>query len=222
MSPKVSDAPTRRAAAQQAAMTHQTAGREQTKNEPFSSQRGEQEVARWPGGLFLVGIHGGAGVTTLAQAGVGHDAGRRWPASPVPGFGAPHPLKGPTVPLPVGMPPNPRGLQGLPPGGVLLVVRETAAGLAAASGAAEVVANGKEIPAWLTMLGLVVVAAGPGRPARLVRERLPLVSGWFPRTWCVPWIAELLALDVDQVRYCTPLKAAIPPSLYKLQDLERN
>lgn len=220
MSPRVSNVPTRPVAAEQAAMTHQTTGGEKTKNEPSSSRRGE-EVPRWPGGLFLVGIHGGAGVTTLAQAGVGRDAGRRWPVGPVPGFGAPHPVYGPTVPLPTDAPPRPPGMQGVPPGGVLLVVRETAAGLATASRAAEVVKKGAEVPPWLTVLGLVVVAAGPGRPARLIRERLLLVSGWFPQTWRVPWLNELLAIDVDQVRYCAPLKAAIPSSLYKLQDLER-
>jgi len=217
MSPRLSDVHSRQAKAQQPVMA-QSRGRMPAKNEPTSPTC--EEVTRWPGGLWLVGVHGGAGVTSLAQAGVGLDGGRRWPQSPVPGVGTPHPVKGPTVPLPPVSGVRSPDAQGVPPGGVLLVARETASGLDTASRAAASVQRNR-VPDWLYVLGLVVVAASPNRPARLVRERMQLVPGWFPQLWYVPWVPELLAIDVNQVRYCGPFKAAIPPSLYKLQQLER-
>ncbi|BAL86496.1 hypothetical protein AMIS_12760 [Actinoplanes missouriensis 431] len=153
--------------------------------------------------MWLVGIHGGAGTTTLAAAGVGEDGGRRWPKQPP---------AAETRQSPAG--------EDLPIGGLLLVVRETAAGLKVATKAAEAVQRG-QIPDWLQVLGMVVVAAGPGRPARLVRERTALVGGWMPEVWRVPWVPELLALDTHQVRDCKPFQAAIPTSLYELQELRR-
>ena len=110
--------------------------------------------------------------------------------------------------------------QGFSPGGVLLVTRESATGLATATKAAAAVQNEK-VPDWLEVLGLVVVAASPARPAKLVRERLDLVAGWFPQVWRIPWVPELLAIDVEHIRYCAPFKAAVPKSLYALQDLGR-
>jgi hypothetical protein len=184
------------------------------------SSGGDEEVTRFPGGLWLVGIHGGAGTTTLAAAGVGRDGGRRWPKQPQPTVGTPDPLSGPTVDLPTVQPRRSPATQGLPPGGLLLVVRETAAALTVATKAAEAVQRG-QTPDWLQVLGMIVVAAGPGRPAKIVRERTALVGGWMPQIWRVPWVPELLAIDTDQVRYCKPFKAAIPKSLYELQELRR-
>jgi hypothetical protein len=170
---------------------------------PQNHRSGESEtVTRFPAGLWLVGIHGGAGTTTLAAAGVGIDSGRRWPKRPEwskPGL---RPAPGP------------------PPGGLLLVVRETAAALTMATKATAAVQQGR-VPDWLQVLGLVVVAAGPGKPAKIVRERLELAKGWMPEVWRVPWVPELLAIDAHQVKDCTPFTAAIPPRLFALQELRR-
>jgi hypothetical protein len=218
MSPRLSDVLARqgRSQAQRSGMTHSPTV-PPVENEE-DSERGAGS-SRWPGGLWLVGIHGGAGVSSLSAAGVGRDSARRWPTSPAPGSGYSDPLSGPTVSLPV-VDRTRSGSQGFPPGGVLLVTRESATGLSTATKAAASVQRGN-VPDWLEVLGLVVVAAGPARPPKLVRERLDLVAGWMPKVWRIPWVPELLAIDLEHIRYCAPFKAAVPKSLYALQDLGR-
>lgn len=137
-----------------------------------------------PGGVFLTGCHGGAGVSTLAALGLGIDVGAR--------------------------PPRPAVI----PSGLFLVARMSASGLSAASTAAEVVINGG-LPGQ-HLLGLIAVAAGPGRPPRIVRERVELVGGWVGRVFRVPWVADLLATDLANVPQCQALLRAIPADLIDL------
>jgi len=114
---------------------------------------------------WWLGVHGGAGVSTLAaMAPGGADAHRRWP----------DPAKG--GPLPV-----------------VLVARSHAQGLARARAAARQWAAA-DVPEGLRLAGLVLVAAGPGRlPGHLV-DQVRLLRAVVPALWSVPWMPELLDL----------------------------
>lgn len=150
---------------------------------------------RMPGGVWLMGCHGGAGVSTLAAFGIGVDAGwRRWPQ-----------------------------LQAAP-AGLLLVARLSASGMRAAAAAAETCLS-PHLPQGLRLLGLVVVAAEPGRrPPQLARERLELVTGWVPAVFRVPWVPLALAIDTDpaSVARCDQLRRAIPKELLELVEATRS
>lgn len=107
-------------------------------------------------GAWLLGVHGGAGVSSLLRAGVpGRDAGRTWPAT----------------------------------GPVVLVARSTTHGLERARDAARQHASGSASPEAL-LVGLVVVAAAPGRTPPRIASLLDLVSGAYPRVWEVSWVEE--------------------------------
>ncbi|MEU5959214.1 DUF6668 family protein [Streptomyces sp. NPDC047525] len=112
-----------------------------------------------PGWLWL-GVHGGAGVTTLQSAVPGgRDAGRLWPAP----YGAiTHP--------------------------VVLVCRSSYGGLMAARAAIVQWASG-QVPG-IELLGLVVVADAPGKLPRPLRDLMRLVAGGVARTWSVQWMEE--------------------------------
>lgn len=130
----------------------------------------------WPP-LWWVGCHGGAGVTTLARmTGIGAEMGAAWPL----------------------VPPEWR----IQP--VVLVARGSAAGTHAAVGAVEqwrrrAVSN-------VRVMGLVVVAASPKRPPKIVTERLQLLGGWLPSIWRVGWVETLLAAD-------DPMDVGVPPDV---------
>jgi hypothetical protein len=147
-----------------------------------------------PGGIWLMGCHGGAGVTTLAGLGIGRDAGwRRWPTLTA------------------------------APAGLILVARISATGMAAATISAETCnrplmdsSNRPRLPAGLTLLGLVAVAAAPGRPPKIARERLDLIAGWVRTVWRMPWVPEALITDEKQVPDCQALQRAVPAELRDL------
>jgi hypothetical protein len=135
----------------------------------------------WPP-LWWVGCHGGAGVSTLAAlTGLGAQMGPAWPH-----VAADWRIQS-----------------------VVLVARGSAAGIRAASGAVE---------QWRTkrvtgvrVLGLVVVAASPKRPPKIVTERLQLLAGWLPSTiWRVGWTETLLAAD-------NPSDVGVPPDVQALR-----
>jgi hypothetical protein len=135
----------------------------------------------WPP-LWWVGCHGGAGVSTLtALTGVGAEMGPVWPQVPADWRIQP----------------------------VVLVARGSAAGIRAASGAVEQwrsrgVTN-------VRVLGLVVVAASPKRPPKIVTERLQLLAGWLPKSiWHVGWMEALLAAD-------NPADVGVPPDVQALR-----
>jgi hypothetical protein len=134
-----------------------------------------------------MGCHGGAGVTTLAGLGIGVDAGWR---------------RWPQVRA--------------APAGLLLVARLSAWGMRSAAAAAET-CLGPRLPPELRLLGLIVVAAEPGRRMpQLARERLELVAGWLPAVYRMPWVSMTLGVDPDSVARCEPLRRAIPKDLIEL------
>ena len=124
---------------------------------------------RRPGGPgWLLGVHGGAGVTCLQRAGVElADAERAWPALHADSADGPEP----------------------PPAGVVVVCRSTVGGLHAARDAALEHATGRA-PAGVVLAGLVVVADAPGRLPAALRALRATVGGTFPCRWDVPWLAE--------------------------------
>jgi hypothetical protein len=133
-----------------------------------------------------MGCHGGAGVTTLAKLGIGQDAGWR---------------RWPEVTT--------------TPAGLLLVARMSAWGLRSAYVAAETCMSPRKPPEY-HLLGLIVVAAKPGRQPKVARERLELVAGWVPAVFEVPWVTEALETDSDAIAQCEPLRKAIPEELTQL------
>ena len=126
------------------------------------SDADDSAVASW----WWLGVHGGAGVSTLAELlpGGAH-AHRCWPD---PAFGGPR--------------------------AVVLVCRTHLAGLERARDAARQWAS-SDVPAGLLLGGAVAVADAPGRLPRPQSEALRLLSGAVPRLWTVPWIEELRAVD---------------------------
>jgi hypothetical protein len=109
--------------------------------------------------LWWVGVHGGAGESTLGRLVPGWSAaGHAWPRT-TPSYSMTR---------------------------VVLVARSHAAGLQAAQKAATQWAAGA-VP-LTELLGLVIVADAPGRLPRPLRDLAALVSGGVPRTWHLPWI----------------------------------
>ncbi len=109
-------------------------------------------------GLCWLGVHGGAGETSLAHLVPGWPAaGHAWPRT------ASH-----------------------TPTRVVLVARSSMSGLRAAQAAATQWAAG--LVPNVEVLGLVIVADAPGRLPRPLRDFAQLVRGGVPRTWSVPWI----------------------------------
>jgi len=110
--------------------------------------------------VWWLGVHGGAGESTLARLLVGsRSAEHAWPRPPATTY---------------------------VPTRVALVARSHASGLRAAQKAATHWAAGA-LPD-VELLGLVVVADAPGRLPKPLRELAALVSGGVPQTWHVPWI----------------------------------
>jgi hypothetical protein len=110
--------------------------------------------------LWWVGVHGGAGESTMAQLLPGtRAAGHRWPIPP------------PPVPTPV-----------------VLVARTNGSGLRAAQRAAIEWASG--VVQGVAVLGLVLIADAPGRLPRVLDDFADIVGGGVPRVWDIPWIEE--------------------------------
>lgn len=108
--------------------------------------------------LWWLGVHGGAGESSLAAlfpGGTAADHG--WPRT-----------------------------AGSAPARVVLVARSNMRGLRAAQAAATQWAAG--LVPNVEVLGLVIVADAPGRLPRPLRDFAHLVGGGVPRTWNVPWI----------------------------------
>ncbi|MEV5960566.1 DUF6668 family protein [Kribbella sp. NPDC051952] len=110
--------------------------------------------------LWWVGVHGGAGETTLSLLLPGtRAANHRWPIPP------------PPVPTPV-----------------ILVARTHGSGLRAAQRAAIEWASG--VVQGVAVLGLVLIADAPGRLPRVLDDFADIVGGGVPRVWDIPWIEE--------------------------------
>jgi hypothetical protein len=110
--------------------------------------------------LWWVGVHGGAGETTMSQLLPGtRAANHRWPIPP------------PPVPTPV-----------------ILVARTNGSGLRSAQRAAIEWASG--VVQGVAVLGLVLIADAPGRLPRVLDDFADIVGGGVPRVWDIPWIEE--------------------------------
>ena len=112
---------------------------------------------------WALGVHGGAGTTTLLRVLTGGaDAQRRWP-----------------------------DVQGTAGGvQVLLIARTDARGLDAAQQAVqEFAACGA--PASVEIAGLVLMADAPGKLPGPLRDRIRMLEGACSRIWQVPWVPEL-------------------------------
>lgn len=130
------------------------------------------EHSRTGGTYWWMGAHGGAGEATMA-------------ALDPNGAAAGH-----------AWPLHPAGSH------VVVVARETAKGLQAATNARKHHASG-ELPD-ITILGLVTIAAAPGRTPADITRRLRLLEKAYPRHRRIPWRADLITtpdpteIDVDR------------------------
>lgn len=110
--------------------------------------------------LWWLGVHGGAGETSLSRLAVGTQAaGHAWPMPNMPGI----------------------------PSRVVLVARTHYAGLMAAQQAAREWASGSLGDA-IRLDGLVLVPDQPGRLPKSLRQLAQLVAGGVPRNWTAPWM----------------------------------
>lgn len=108
--------------------------------------------------LWWLGVHGGAGESTLAAlVSDWSSADHAWP--------------------------RPSGDEAAR---VVLIARSSMRGLRAAQAAATQWASG--LVPFVEVLGLVVVADAPGRLPRPLRDYAQVVAGGVPRIWRVPWI----------------------------------
>jgi len=144
------------------------------RREPAPSRAGDH--------VWLLGAHGGAGVSTLRrsleQAGIlAADAGRAWPM-----------------------------VDGRP---VIVVARTHGRGLAAAQAAALQYLSG-HTPPDTVLLGCVLVPDGPGKlPRATSGAARSLVSSVYAETLAVPWAEEYRLLDPEQDEDWPPLPAEL-------------
>lgn len=125
-------------------------------------------------GLWLLGAHGGAGVSTLCRwVGPAGDAQRQWPG----GHGRQSPF-------------------------VVVVTEESVAGMNRAHGLVRQYATGGA-GEHARLLGVATVARVPGRRPQQVRQRrdvlaglLAQISGGNARMWAIPFVAGLNTLEL--------------------------
>lgn len=111
-----------------------------------------------PAVLWIVGAHGGAGESSLAELDdTWRPGGHAWPC-----------------------------VNGSQPARVVVVARTSSRGLLAAKSAAKQWATG--LVQGVELLGLVLIADAPGRLPKPLRDFSKVVAGGYPRTWQVPWI----------------------------------
>jgi hypothetical protein len=105
-----------------------------------------------------MGVHGGAGETTLEQLLAGsRAAAHAWPVA--------------------------RSTKALP--SVVLVARTNARGLEAARRAATEWASGAVL---VQLCGLALIADAPGRLPKPLKDFAQVVAGGVPRVWHLPWV----------------------------------
>ena len=127
---------------------------------PDTADRLPRREAAWPATVWWLGVHGGAGESTLAALAAGtRPAGHAWPIPVTPG--TTH--------------------------RVVLVARTNYAGLTAAQRAAtewgsNILGEGVHVA------GLALVADAPGRRPKALRELAQVIAGGVPRVWSLPWI----------------------------------
>ncbi|MFE5285616.1 hypothetical protein ACFRAQ_11690 [Nocardia sp. NPDC056611] len=132
-----------------------------------------------PGGgraplVWLLGVHGGAGATTLAHVlAPAADSYRRWPGV----FERESPF-------------------------VVLVARETIAGLTRAHDLLRQHHAGLAGPC--EVLGLITVAARPGRMPAEIRRYRDVVGSLAGQVWQLPWHEEWTLVEADQLPIWSP------------------
>lgn len=127
---------------------------------PDIADRLPQTVAHWPATVWWLGVHGGAGETTLAAlAGGTRSAGHAWPMPTTPGR----------------------------PSRVVLVARTNYSGLTAAQRAATEWAS-NALGDAVQVAGLVLMPDAPGKRPRPLRDLEQVVAGGVPRVWTMPWV----------------------------------
>ncbi|TCJ95078.1 hypothetical protein [Nocardia alba] len=124
--------------------------------------------------VWLLGVHGGAGATTLAHVlAPAADARGRWPGV----FDRESPF-------------------------VVLVARETISGLTRAHDLLRQHHAGLAGPALV--LGLITVAARPGRMAPEIRRYREVVGSLAGHVWQVPWFEEWTLVESDVLPVWSP------------------
>ncbi|WP_372465805.1 hypothetical protein [Nocardia spumae] len=124
--------------------------------------------------VWLLGVHGGAGASTLAHVlAPAADSHRRWPGV----FERESPF-------------------------VVLVARETIAGLTRAHDLLRQHRAGLAGPS--EVLGLITVAARPGRIPAEIRRYRDVVGALAGQVWQLPWIEEWTLVEPDQLPVWSP------------------
>jgi len=116
--------------------------------------------------VWWVGVHGGAGESTLERLFSGScAAGHRWP------------IACDTAPVPA----------------VVLVARTDARGLRAVQRAVRELVEHRLL---VDLVGLVLMADAPGRLPRALRDLAGVVGGAVPRVWSMPWVEAWRAGEI--------------------------
>jgi hypothetical protein len=142
--------------------------------------------------VWLMGVHGGAGVSTLRrcleQAGIlAADAARAWP-------------------VPDDLP-------------VLAVARTHGRGVKAAQAAALQYLSG-HAPPGVRLLGCILVPDGPGRlPRPMVSEARSQVSSIFAATLAAAWVEEYRLYDAERAPQWPPLRTEMEQLADRINEL---
>ncbi len=140
--------------------------------------------------VWLLGVHGGAGASTLAHVlAPAADSHRRWPG----GFERESPF-------------------------VVLVARETIAGLTRAHDLLRQHHAG--LAGSCQVLGLITVATRPGRIPAEIRRYRDVVGSLAGPVWQVPWYEEWTLVEPDQLPVWSPSNPPPQQSKRKLDPLQ--
>ena len=127
---------------------------------PGAADRLPRREAVWPATIWWLGVHGGAGESTLAALTAGtRPCDHAWPIPTTPG--TTH--------------------------RVILVARTNYAGLIAAQRAATEWAS-NVLGEGVQLAGLVLIADAPGRRPKELRHLEQVIGGGVPRVWNLPWV----------------------------------
>jgi hypothetical protein len=155
---------------------------------PDAADRLPRRYVTGSAALWIVGVHGGAGESTVSRLIDGsRPTEHTWPA-----------IEGP------GMPPR-----------VLLVCRSNVNGLESARRA--LIEWTSPQPPEVELLGLAVLADAPGKLPKPLRELAAIVGGGAPRLWHLPWVDAWRTSDVDTDQlpretrqFLTEIKSLLP------------
>ncbi|MAY51032.1 MAG: hypothetical protein CMH38_14165 [Microbacterium sp.] len=127
---------------------------------PDTADRLPRWSQAWPATVWWLGVHGGAGESTLATLAAGsRPAQHGWPVADTPGT----------------------------PSRVALVARTSWSGLTAAQRAATEWASGV-LGDSVQLVGLVLIPDAPGRLPKPLRDLQHVIAGGVPRVWTLPWV----------------------------------